>query len=131
FTLVLQEPEIGAELGRRFGESGQEIEHPAVDLAGIRLPGDGNGPGELERLCDPTVQLSHFLVVAVEQFEEARLRPGGPLAAPEGQRRYPLPERRGVEREILEPERGALPHRRELRGLEVGIGERRKPTMPE
>src|SRR5439155_13080148 len=60
-----------------------------------------------------------------------RLRPGGPLAAPEGQRRYPLPERRGVEREILEPERGALPHRRELRGLEVGIGERRKPTMPE
>ncbi len=62
-------------------------------------------------------------MVVAEQLEERRLGSRGALAAAEPQRLQPVAQLLDVEAEVLHPERGALAHGGELRGLEVRVGE--------
>jgi hypothetical protein len=122
-ALVLQQPQIGGELRRRRGDARQHREHLRVELACVGLPRDGEHAIEAKLLRDATVELAHLGVVAAEQLEEARLRPGRPFHAPELERLETVQQLRGVEQQVLHPQRHALADRGELRRLEVGVRE--------
>ena len=62
-------------------------------------------------------------MIAVEQLQEARLGSGRPLDAPELQRVQPVEHLLGVEHEILHPQGDPLADGRELRRLEMRVGE--------
>ena len=64
-------------------------------------------------------------MIAAEELEEARLRTRRAFHAAKWQGRDAMIEIREIEHEILHPERRALAHRRELRRLQVRVGERR------
>ena len=120
---MLQQPQVGREFGggcRDPGEHGQDLR---VELAGVRLPRHGEDPRKLELARHAQVEVAHLLIVSVEQLEEARLRAGGALHAPELKRIETVQQLFGVEQELLHPERDPLAHRGELRGLEVRVGE--------
>jgi hypothetical protein len=94
-----------------------------VDLARVRLPGDGVHRSN-PIFAPPGGRAAHLRVVAVEQVQEARLRPGRPLHPAERSvaiRRLDLLQ---VEQQVLDPERRALADGRELRRLEVRVAER-------
>ena len=123
---MLQQSQVGGELGAALRDTGQRVQHPAVDLAGVGLPGHRDRPGELERRGHPGVQLPHLAVVPAEQFEEAGLGSRGALAPPKRQRAHRVPEGLGIQREIVEPQRGTLAHSGQLSRLEVGVRHRGK-----
>src|SRR5256885_7221041 len=58
----------------------------------------------------PYTTLFRSFVVAVEQLEEARLGPRGPLDAAELQRVEPVQQLLGVEQEFLHPQGDPLAH---------------------
>ena len=66
---------------------------------------------------------AHLRVIALEQLEEARLGPGGALAAAQPEGLQPVHQLLDVEREVLHPQRGPLADGGELGRLEVGIGQ--------
>mmetsp|Transcript_44083 Transcript_44083/g.134213 ORF Transcript_44083/g.134213 Transcript_44083/m.134213 type:complete len:394 (+) Transcript_44083:457-1638(+) len=123
---VGEEADVAAHFVRRLGNAREDAEYIEVDLAGVRLSRDGDGPLEPHELADALVQHLHLLVIAVEQFQEGRLRPRRSLHAAHGEvvdlPRDPLQ----VEEQILHPQRGALPDRRQLRRLVVRESERGK-----
>ena len=121
----LQHPHVARELRRARRDPRDDAEHLRVDLARVRLAGDGQGRVESHRRGDPAVELAHLRVVALEQLEEARLRAGRPLHAAQRQVREAEVEVREVEHEVLHPERRALADGGELRRLEVRVAERR------
>ena len=122
---ALQQAQVGAHLVAALGDAGR-----ASRAAGCRACGCRSGrrpaidAGEAEPGGDPAVELAHLRVVAGEQREEARLRAGRPLDAAAAQ---PVASRCSISArssdEVLRPEAGALADRRELRRLEVGVGE--------
>src|SRR2546429_5996628 len=78
-------------------------EHLRVDLAGVGLTRDGEDLGEAHLQRHAGIELAHFLIVAVEQLEEARLSPRRPLDAAELQRVEAAPETFGVAHNSLHP----------------------------
>ena len=119
----LQEAQVGAHLVAALGDAGEGGEHLAVELAGVGLAGDRHRAGEPEPGGDPGVELADLGMVAGEQGEEARLRAGGPLDSAAAQRRQPVVDLGQVEDEVVRPQAGALADGRQLRRLEVGVGE--------
>ena len=75
-ALVGEESQVGTESMRSFGESGQRRDDLSIDLARIRLPGNGIAGIELKRGGDAAVEFVDLGVVAVEKREEAGLRAG-------------------------------------------------------
>ena len=102
-----------------------DAEHLRVELARVRLARDGNRVRESDRRGDAPVELAHLCVIAVEDLEEAGLRPRRALHAAAGQRGDAMIEVGEVEHEILHPERRALADGRGLRRLQVRGAERR------
>ncbi len=78
---------------------------------------------ELERLGDLAVQRLDLGVIPLEQREKARLGAGRPLDAQEFQLPQPVLDFLEVKDQLMAPERRALAHRDQLRGLEVGVAE--------
>ena len=122
-TFMLQQPHVRRELGRRGRDAGQRRQHLGVLLARVGLAGDREHPREAHAAGDATVELGDLLLVAVEQVEEARLRSGGPLDAPELQRLQAVEHFLRVEEEVLHPQRDAFAHGGQLRGLKVRVCE--------
>ena len=69
-------------------------------------------------------------MIAVEQLEKAGLGPRRPFDAAEAHRGDPMQELFGIEREILHPERRALPDGGELCRLEVRVREAGEGAIP-
>ena len=63
---MLQQPQVRAELGRGLRHRREEIEQPRVDLSDVGLTRDRDRGGEPEAGGHPEVELTHFLVIAVE-----------------------------------------------------------------
>ena len=122
----LQQAQVVGEFIGALGKAGEHREKICVDLARIRLAGDGDAGGKAHLPGDELLETAHLLLVAREQLHEARLRAGGALAAEQAQ--PPKLELKvfNVLRQLVHPERCALADGRELRGLEVGIGKARQ-----
>ncbi len=112
-----------AELSRRLRDSRDRRGPCGVHLPGVGLPRDRERRRRAQLLGNAPLELVDLGAVAVGQREERGLGPGRPLdpaQAEAGEAEGDLVE---VEEEVLDPEAGALPHGRRLRGLEVGPGE--------
>ena len=123
FALVLQQPQVGGELGGGGGDPRQCRQHLRVLFARVRLAGDGEHAREPHFTPHQPVQLPDLVMIAVEQLEEARLCAGRPLDPAELQRLEAVQHLLGVEEKVLHPQRDPLADRRELRGLEVRVRE--------
>src|SRR5690606_36606465 len=110
--------QVAAPLVERLAEAAQGVEDEAVELARVRLPGDGDERREAHLLGDAAVELLDLVVVAAEQRQEARLRAGRPLRAAERQPVAAALQFFEVEDEVVQPQRRALADGRELRRLE-------------
>ena len=130
-VLVLQEPQVVRHLGAPLRHSAQKVEHLRILLAGVGLPRHREAGVKSHPPDEAPLKLAHLGVVAVEELEEARLRPGGPLAAAQPERLEPADDLLDVQRQVLHPERGALPDRGELRRLEMGVRQAGGGAPPE
>lgn len=120
---------VGRNLVGGRAERGERAKDIAVDLARVRLAGDGVGVREAEELSHALVEGLDLLVVAVKQGEERGLRSGRALDATEAEVVLCPPEVAQIPQELLEPERRALADRRQLGRLEVGEAERRQRAV--
>ncbi|OPZ68321.1 MAG: hypothetical protein BWY81_00891 [Firmicutes bacterium ADurb.Bin467] len=125
----LQEPQILRELVRALGDAGERREHAAVELAGVGLAGDVEALLEPELCGDPLFELVDLLPVAVEQLQKALLRAGRAAISEQFQRLPREVDAFEVHQKVLHPERRALADRRQLRGLQVRVAERRERAV--
>ena len=116
---MLEQADVVRKFCRTLGDPAQHRQNPAVQLAGIGLPGNGEAGLIPHFFRDFPVERADLFVIPVEQLEKAGLRPGRPFRAEE----LHLPELvlhiLQIHDEILNPERGALPHRGGLRRLKM------------
>ena len=127
-VLVLQQAQVVGDLGAPLGHPAQEVEHLRVLLPRVGLSGHGEAGVEPHPPHEAPLELPHLGMITVEEFEEARLRPRGPLAAAEPESLEPANGLLDIHREVLHPERGALADGRELRRLEMGVGQAGRGT---
>ena len=123
FFQVCEQADVRGHLVCARAEAAQRVQDVDVDLSAVGLGGDGVGVREAGELGHALVQGDDLGVLAVEEGEEGGLGAGGALHAPEAEivpGTGKVPE---VPKELLDPERRPLPHRRQLRRLEVGEAE--------
>ena len=73
FLQVLQQTQVGCELGSGFCDTGERCERLRVDLAGVGLAGDRNHACKAEIIGNALLQLLNLALVAVKQLHEGRL----------------------------------------------------------
>src|SRR5262249_42005504 len=78
---------------------------------------------EVERLGDHPVQSVYLGFVTVEELEEAGLSAGCPLDPEELQLADPPLDFNQIENQLIAPERCALTHGHQLRGLEMRVAQ--------
>ena len=109
-----------------LGHPGQRRDDLRVELPRVRLTRDGRDRLEPEGVGHSPIQFVDLRVIAVEQGEEARLRPGRPLDAEEGQVVQPTLDVAQVEDQLIRPQGRPLADRDELSGLEMGVSQARQ-----
>src|SRR3989449_1830574 len=97
--------------------------HDALPISRVRLARHRKHLREPHLARDAQVELTDFVMRAVEQIQKARLGAGRSLHAAELEGVEPVQQLVRVEQELLHPQRDALPDGRELRRLEVGVCE--------
>jgi hypothetical protein len=107
-------------------DAGQRIQHLCVDFSRVRLPCNRVRGIESHFLGDQRFQLSDFRMVAVEQFQEARLRAGCSLHAACLESFNAMLDFRQIQHQVIGPQAGPSPHGCRLRRLQVGETERRQ-----
>ena len=117
FLEGLQNPQIVCEFIRALRDTAEHGKEISVHFAGIRLSRNGNAAGKSHIFGDQAFQLFDLFFVAVEKFHKARLRARRPLAAEEQKFVKTVFEFLDVHGKFVRPQRGALSHRGELRGL--------------
>ena len=122
---MLEQAQIGRELGRGLRDARQGRERLRVDLARIGLAGNRHHAREAEVVRNALFQLLDLGFVAVEQLHEGRLRAGRALAAQHAQVLDTVFDLAQVHEQLVHPQGRALADRGQLRGLEVGEAERR------
>ena len=123
---MLQEPHIICKFIRALPDGREGVQDPAVHLAGIGLSAYLKAFVKAERRGDHPVHLIDFSFIAVEKLHKARFGAGGAAAAEKSdivQRKVQLVQ---IGRQILYPERRPFSDGDELRGLIMGIAERRQ-----
>ena len=115
-----QQPQIGRHLVALWADAGEIAEDVGVDLPRIRLPADGVRGVEADLAADQFFQLAHLGVVAVEEFQEARLRAGGAFVAQGLEAGDAMLDFGQVHREIVRPETRPLADGRRLGRLKMG-----------
>ena len=110
---------------RALRDAGKHRKQREIRLARVGLAADSVGGVEAELRDYAFFKLLHLFGVAVEKLEEARGGAGRALAAEQLHIREREIDLFKIHKQILEPERCALAHRRRLRGLEMRIRERR------
>ena len=78
---------------------------------------------------DEFFQLVHLVAVALEQTEKAGLRTGGAFHAAQFDTIDRVFQIFVIHQKVLQPQRGALAHRGELRGLQMRESERGQPFV--
>ena len=73
FLQVLQQTQVGCELGSGFCDTGERCERLRVDLAGVGLTGDRNHACKAEIIGNALLQLLNLALVAVKQLQKAGL----------------------------------------------------------
>ena len=123
-ALVLQQPEVAGQLGRRLRDAAQRVEHLRVELARVGLAGDGERLAEA-RACAVTRRSSSRTLAWSPSKSSRKVAcvPVVPLQPRKRQRLEPVAELLEVEHEVLHPERRALADGGELGRLEVGVAE--------
>ena len=103
-----------------MGDAGEEIQHLAVQFAGVGLAGDGEALVISHLLGDFFVQLAALLVVPFKQFQEAGLGAGGAFAAQEFCLGELVLHILQIHQQVLDPQGGPFAHGGGLSRLEVG-----------
>ena len=124
-AVVLKEAQIRADLVGRLGEARERLDDPIVLLARVGLARDDLAAFEPGAARDRAVELLDLRRIAVEEEKKGRLRAGRALRSQETQLFPAAPDLLEVRQEVERPERDPLADRRGLRGLVVGVGERR------
>ena len=115
----MQETDVVGELRGALGDSAEHSEDLAVQLAGIRLAGDGKAGGISHFLRDFPVEFLYFFVIAVKQLQKACLRAGRSLGSEQLRLAELVLHVLQIHQKILDPERRALSHGSRLGGLEM------------
>ena len=125
FLQVLQQTQVGCELGSGFCDTGQRCKGLRVDLAGVGLTGDRNHACKAEIVGNALLQLLNLALVAVKQLHEGRLRAGRALAAEHAQVFDAVFYLIQIHQQLVHPQGSALADGGQLCGLEVGEAEGR------
>ena len=117
----LGDAQVVRKLHRALGDAGQGREEVAVHLAGIRLAGHRHDARKAHLVRDQALHLLNFALVAAEQLEERGLRAGRALRAEQLQARQAELQLIDIHEQLVDPQRRALAHGRELGGLQMGV----------
>ena len=121
---VLQNADIVGEAVGALGDLRENAQHVIVEFARIRLPRHAVHGGITELGNDALFQLFDLFAVAVKQVQKACLRSRRPLHAAKLDRVFQIDEIIIIHFQIGQPESGALAHRDQLCGLQMGKPER-------
>ena len=122
--VVLQQPDVVGKPVAALGNGGQDVQNPAVQLAGVGLPADIIEPvkAEARRLIIRFIS-SIFALSPSKQRQEAGLGAGRAAAAEETDGRKDVAQLLQIQHQVLQPERRTLADGHQLRGLIVRIAE--------
>ena len=114
---VLEKADVVGEFVGALRDLGEHAEDVVVELAGVRLPRDAVHLVIAHLFNDAPFKFLDLLFVAVEKFQKACLGARRALDAAELEVLFEILQALVVEHKILQPQRRALAHRRELGGL--------------
>ena len=126
---MLQQAQVVAEAVSRLRNAAQHAQHPGIELAGIGLAADGEHTVNAHLAGNALIQRLDLFLIAVEQLHKRSLcacRAARPQHAQTG---LEIAEVVVIHQQILHPERGALADGHGLRGLKVGIAQRRQVAV--
>ena len=123
---VTQKPQIGGKFTGRLGNPGQGGQNGGIHLAGVGLTTYGYSGCKAHLLRNFAVQLQHFLMVALKEFQKAGLGTGGPLYATERKPVDPVLHLIQIHQQLIHPEGGPFSHGDKLCRLKVSKTKGRK-----
>src|SRR5450759_4168 len=121
----LEHANVAAELCCTGGDSRYDRQHECIELPRVRLPSHWQRSGERHPLRHELIETANFLVISLEQLEEAGLCSRRSLHAAEWKRPPPVVDVCDVENEVLHPERRSFADRSELRRLQMRVAQGR------
>src|SRR5207249_12088643 len=107
----------------------EECQQSLIEPQRVSLHPHAEDSGAPQLARHATLNLPHPFLRTLEQLQKARLRAARALHAAELERLEPVEQLFRVEQKLLHPQRDALSDGRELRGLEVGVGQARQVAV--
>ena len=120
---MLQKADIVCHAIGTLSNRGQNVQNPAVSLAGIGLSADEKAFFKAELRRNSAIHLINFLLIPVKKVHKAGLCAGGATAAQETHGGKHMVQLLQVGEKILHPERSAFSHCYRLRGLIMRVAE--------
>ena len=120
---MLQKADIIGELMGALGNACQDIDHPGIYLAGIRLSGYRITIRKTHLSGYHPIRQTAFLMISVKKLQKAGLGTGRPLGPKQLHRIQHMIQILQIQAQLLQPQGRPLAHGRRLGRLKMGEGQ--------